>query len=130
MSNYQGNDWVYRFIKQFEYLVATFLLPIGLVLSGTDAVMTGKWGTFKLYALVFIIEIALLLMKEKKGELKKGKLWSFEWQYTLFLCYSLVTPIIVLQLTSFSLSALYLLIIPMGCWSKLLLFKRLKDKLE
>jgi hypothetical protein len=130
MANYNGKDWVYRFIKQFEYMVGTYMLPIGLVLSGTEAVMTGKWDMYKLYAAVFIFELAMWLMKEAKGDLKKSKIWSFEWQYLLFQCYSLVSPLIVLQLFSFSSTALYLLIIPIGCWSKFLLFKRLKDPLE
>lgn len=130
MANYNGPDKVYRFIKHFEYLVGTYMIPVGLILSGTDAVYTGKWDSFKLYAAFFIFELVMLFMKEKKGELKKSKIWSFDWQLLLFKCYSIVTPIIVFQLVNFSWTALYLLIIPVGIWSKYLLLNRLNKDLE
>lgn len=130
MANYNGPDWVYRFIKQFEYMVGTFMLPIGLVVSGTDGVMTNNWSSFKFYVAFFVFELALLIMKEYKGELTKAKVWHFDWQFLLFKCYGLVSIIIVAQLLQFSWTALYLTIIPIGCWSKYLLLKRLNNNTQ
>lgn len=130
MDNFKEPDWVYHFIKRFEYLVGTYALPIGLVITGTDGVMKNLWGTFIFYTLFFIFELYTMLMKEKKGDLTKHKVLKYEWQLLLFKCYGLVTPVMILQLLNFSWTALYLLIIPIGFWSKYLLLNRLKHSLD
>lgn len=133
MDNRPKGTFVYRFIKNFEYQIGTYFLPVMLFLEGTEAMYSGQFNSFGLYLAFFYFEIIMLLMKESKQELKKNQVVNLNWTRWLCKVYGLsFTFILLSQMMRGQLVGLALIewLIPIGMWAKYLILTRVDSQLE
>ena len=131
------SEFFKRFIAQIEFLLFTFALPLALLMEAStlpyrDLSSLDGLKPFLVMLVLFSIELALWILKESGGELKKAEIKHFQLNKDMFFMYSvfaLMSSVYTLFQGEMMVS-LYQLIAAMVLVSKHLLFKRIDSKLN
>lgn len=122
----------YRFVRQFEYLIGTYFLPINLFLEAGRMTVTGQSKQFFIVLAFLFFELLMWVLKEQKGEIKKQdhpKLNHMIWLFQIYsICSFLIAMQSLLYYNNFATGS-YLLIMSLGFLGKLLLLKRISRQL-
>lgn len=122
------NTFYYRFAKQFEYLFATFVLPLNALLEAIKYANVGTNRTSLILAIVFIYwELGVLLLKEHRKELSVSKIKNYISIYNFYMAYTFAGLMITTQtmVSGYYQVGFYLILITLAFIGKFLLLKRI-----